>query len=154
MRIYKSLDSLESGPHFTGWIFHMNKCCVIYWVIEDPKPTTWLCNGGRASPVWDLGTINRTARKVSSSVLPFLAYIWMLCRNLDVTFRKDAFEQSSAHSVELEQGGKDSDLHQMKNKVHDVWPEEVVQEDYYQHQILAGIEILFTTWRVELEQWA
>lgn len=61
----------------------------------------------------------------------------MLCRNLDVTFRKDAFEQSSAHSVELEQGGKDSDLHQMKNKIHDVWPEEVVQEDYYQHQILA-----------------
>ncbi|XP_060139497.1 uncharacterized protein [Globicephala melas] len=68
------------------------------------------------------------------------AYIWMLCRNLDVTFRKDAFEQSSAHSVELEQGGKDSDLHQMKNKIHDVWPEEVVQEDYYQHQILADFE--------------
>ena len=96
----------------------------------------------------------RTVRKFSCSPLPLLAYTWMLCRNLDVTFRKDAFEQSSVHSVELEQGGKDSDLHQMKTKIHDVWPEEGVQEDYYQHQILAGIEILFMTWRVELEQWA
>lgn len=44
--------------------------------------------------------------------------------NLDVTFGKHASDQSSAHSVEQEQGGKDSDPCQMKNKIQDVLPEE------------------------------
>lgn len=128
----------------------MNKFCRVNWRIEDPKPMIRLSNEGRANPVWDLGTTNTTVRKSSCSALPLSAGTGKFHRNLDVISGRMPLSQ-----VVLILWNRSWET---KYMVHTKWRiksrifglKKQVQENYYQYQILAGIEILFMTWRAEL----